>query len=63
LGQVGPSLFPSFFINKNINPVFLFASSSSEESSEESDGKVERSRKYKLTIERRLDKKHFDAVF
>ena len=33
------------------------------EASEESDGKVKRSRKHKLTIERRLDKKHFDAVF
>ena len=30
---------------------------------EESDEKDKRSRKYKLTIERRLDKKHFDAVF
>jgi len=34
-----------------------------EESSEESDEKDKRPRKYKLTIERRLYKKHFDAVF
>jgi len=38
-------------------------SSDESEESDESDENDKGSRKYKLTIERRLDKRHFDAVF